>query len=102
MDILRTLLFVPGNRQRMLERAPRAGADAIVIDLEDAVPRSEKRAARTLVRAAFPKLAASGVPIFVRVNNIHTGLARDDVMAVVRPGPMGPGHRRHRGNRDRQ
>jgi len=92
MDTLRTLLFVPGNRQRMLERAPRAGADAIVIDLEDAVPRSEKRTARTLVRAAFPKLAASGVPIFVRVNNIHTGLARDDVMAVVRPGLAGIVH----------
>ncbi len=92
MDILRTLLFVPGNRQRMLERAPRAGADAIVIDLEDAVPRSEKRTARTLVRAAFPKLVASGIPIFVRVNNIHTGLARDDVMAVVRPGLAGIVH----------
>lgn len=92
MDILRTLLFVPGNRQRMLERAPRAGADAIVIDLEDAVPRSEKRTARTLVRAAFPKLAASGIPIFVRVNNVHTGLARDDVMAVVRPGLAGIVH----------
>jgi citrate lyase subunit beta/citryl-CoA lyase len=92
MDILRTLLFVPGNRQRMLERAPRAGADAIVVDLEDAVPRSEKRVARTLVRTMLPKLAAAGVPIFVRVNNVHTGLARADVMAVVRPGLAGVVH----------
>jgi citrate lyase subunit beta/citryl-CoA lyase len=92
MDILRTLLFVPGSRQRMLERSPRAGADAIVIDLEDAVPRSEKREARVLFRAALPKLAASGRPIFVRINNVHTEMARDDVMGVVRPGLAGVVH----------
>lgn len=92
MDIVRTLLFVPGNRQRMLERAPRAGADAIVLDLEDAVPRGEKRTARALVRAMLPRLAESGRPVFVRVNNIRSGLARDDVMAVVRPGLAGVVH----------
>jgi citrate lyase subunit beta/citryl-CoA lyase len=92
MDILRTLLFVPGNRQRMLERAPRAGADAIVIDLEDAVPTADKREARTLVRTQLPKMIASGVPVFVRVNNVRTGLTRDDVMAVVRPGLAGVVH----------
>ena len=92
MDILRTLLFVPGNRQRMLERAPRAGAAAIVVDLEDAVPKAEKRTARALVRALLPKLAACGHPVFVRVNNVHSGLARDDVMAVVRPGLSGVVH----------
>jgi citrate lyase subunit beta/citryl-CoA lyase len=92
MDILRTLLFVPGNRQRMLERAPRAGADAIVIDLEDAVPRGEKRTARALVRTLLPKMTASGLPVFVRVNNVRGGMARDDVMAVVRPGLAGVVH----------
>ncbi len=92
MDILRTLLFVPGNRQRMLERAPRAGADAIVIDLEDAVPRGEKRTARTLVRTLLPNMIASGLPVFVRVNNVRGGLARHDVMAVVRPGLAGVVH----------
>jgi citrate lyase subunit beta/citryl-CoA lyase len=92
MDILRTLLFVPGNRQRMLERAPRVGADAIVVDLEDAVPKAEKRTARALVRELLPKLAARGRPVFVRVNNVHSGLARDDVMAVVRPGLSGVVH----------
>ncbi len=89
MDILRTLLFVPGNRQRMLERASRAGADAIVVDLEDAVPRSEKRTARALVRTMLPRLLASASPVFVRVNNVRSGLARADVMAVVRPGLTG-------------
>jgi citrate lyase subunit beta/citryl-CoA lyase len=92
MDILRTLLFVPGNRQRMLERAPRTDADAIVVDLEDAVPASEKRAARVLFRAMLPKLAGSGKPVFVRVNNVRGKLTRDDVMGVVRPGLAGVIH----------
>lgn len=92
MDILRTFLFVPGNRVRMVERASRSAADAIVVDLEDAVPKAEKRAARAQVRALLPKLAAHGRPVFVRVNNVHSGLARADVMAVVRPGLSGIVH----------
>src|SRR5438874_12681324 len=92
MDILRTLLFVPANRPRMLERAPRAGADGIVIDLEDAVPPGEKRVARPAVRAALPKLASAGHPIFVRINNVRGKFARDDLMAVVRPGLAGVIH----------
>ena len=58
MDLLRTLLFVPGNRERMLERAAAAGADAIVIDLEDAVPAA-REAGRARARA---RLACRGSP----------------------------------------
>jgi citrate lyase subunit beta / citryl-CoA lyase len=89
VDVLRTLLFVPGNRARMLERAASADADAIVIDLEDAVPAAEKRAARALVRAWVPRLAEAGQTIFVRVNAVRTGLARQDVTAAVRLGLAG-------------
>jgi citrate lyase subunit beta/citryl-CoA lyase len=76
----------------MLEHAPRAGADAIVVDLEDAVPRGEKRTARALVRTLLPKTIAGGVPVFVRVNHVRSGLTRDDVMAIVRPGLAGVVH----------
>jgi citrate lyase subunit beta/citryl-CoA lyase len=76
----------------MLERAPRAEVDAIVVDLEDAVPASEKRAARVTFRVMLPKLAASGKPVFVRVNNVRGKLTRDDVMGVVRPGLAGVIH----------
>jgi citrate lyase subunit beta/citryl-CoA lyase len=76
----------------MLARAPRAGADAIVIDLEDAVPATEKRAARKLLRAQIPTIVAHGRPLFVRVNNVATGLTRDDVMAAARPGVTGVVH----------
>jgi citrate lyase subunit beta / citryl-CoA lyase len=89
MDQVRTLLFVPGNRERMFERASDAGADALILDLEDAVPAGEKRAARKLVRAAVPELAKTGQQVFVRLNGIDSGQTRDDVMAVVRKGLAG-------------
>ena len=89
MDQLRTLLFVPGNRERMFERAAGARADALILDLEDAVPAAEKRAARKLVRGAIPALAKAGHLVFVRLNGIDSGQTRDDVMAVVRKGLSG-------------
>jgi citrate lyase subunit beta/citryl-CoA lyase len=93
VDVCRTLLFVPGNRQRMLERAPRSGADIIVADLEDAVPAAEKREARRMVRAlAAAAAGGDGPAVFVRVNNVHTGLARGDLMEVVRAGLAGVVH----------
>lgn len=88
----RTLLFVPGNRQRMLQKARTSGADAVVIDLEDAVPPKEKAAARKLAREAIRATSGAAPPVWVRVNNIHTGLARADLMAVVRPGLRGVVH----------
>lgn len=92
LDVLRTLLFVPGNNERMLQRASSVGADAIVLDLEDAVPASEKKAARKLVKAAITALTASGLPLFVRLNNVQTRLTRDDVTAIVRAGVTGVVH----------
>jgi citrate lyase subunit beta / citryl-CoA lyase len=88
-ELLRSLLFVPGNRERMLGRAASAGADAVVIDLEDAVPAGEKRAARRMARAVLKTLGGAGVTVFVRVNGIDSGLTRDDLMALVRKGLAG-------------
>jgi citrate lyase subunit beta/citryl-CoA lyase len=89
----RTMLFVPGNRQRMLQKAPASGADAVVIDLEDAVPASEKVAARRLSREALRTHAATGGPdLFVRVNNVWSRATRADLVAVVRPGLRGIVH----------
>jgi citrate lyase subunit beta/citryl-CoA lyase len=49
----RTRLFVPGNRPERFEKAFRSGADAIVLDLEDGVPASEKVAAREAIERAW-------------------------------------------------
>lgn len=86
---LRSLLFVPANRERMIARAAASSADAIVLDLEDAVPADDKQLAREQAAAAVPALAASGKPVFVRLNALTSGLTRDDVQAVVQAGLAG-------------
>ena len=83
MVLLRSLLFVPANRADMIEKARTAPADALVLDMEDSVPLSEKPAARTTVARMAPGLALRGQMVFVRVNGLSTGLTKEDVEAVV-------------------
>lgn len=85
MRILRTMMFVPAISERMLSRAAASDADAIIVDLEDAVPGDAKATARRLAAAALPPLAHPTRPTFVRVNALPTGLTRDDLLAVVAP-----------------
>lgn len=87
MNLYRSILFIPGNRQRMLDKGPTTGADALLLDLEDAVPVAEKATARTMVRDYIPPVGK--VPILVRVNAVATGLTSDDLDAVVVPGLRG-------------
>lgn len=86
MRPLRTFMFVPGNRERMLERGPTAGADALLPDLEDAVPLADKETARRMLRDWIPQQSA---PVYVRVNAVETGLTRDDIEAVAVKGLTG-------------
>jgi citrate lyase subunit beta/citryl-CoA lyase len=80
--LLRSLLFVPGSDTRKLGKVARFGADAIVIDLEDAVADDEKVGARATTRAAIGDLAGKAT-LIVRVNGIETGLLDDDVAAIA-------------------
>jgi len=77
-----SFLFVPGNRSDRFEKAAASGADAVILDLEDAVPPAEKPAAREAVRAAWTRLAARGIPFVVRVNAASSGLLADDLAAL--------------------
>src|SRR3990172_3473718 len=81
-QVLRSLLFAPGNHPRKLEKVGTFGSDAIVLDLEDAVADAEKEAARGMVRAALPTYDESTI-VAVRVNGAETGRLEDDVRAVV-------------------
>ena len=83
MKPLRSLLYVPGHRRDLIEKAPRFGADALILDLEDAVPAAEKANARRTVAAAIPDLARQGITPIVRVNDLTTGLTADDVMSCA-------------------
>ncbi len=81
----RSLLFVPGNRTDMLEKATRHSPGGFIPDLEDSVPVAEKAGARDTVAAAIPTLAATGKPVLPRVNSLPTGLTADDIASVVTP-----------------
>ncbi|MBI2847059.1 MAG: CoA ester lyase [Chloroflexi bacterium] len=83
MEPIRSLLFVPGNRPNMLERASTVPADVLVPDLEDSVPLTEKAAARDIVKKALPHLAQRGQMVCVRVNSLNSGLIQKDLEAVL-------------------
>jgi citrate lyase subunit beta/citryl-CoA lyase len=83
--LMRSLLFIPGNRPDMLQKALRVPADAFVPDMEDSVRTEDKALARATIRQALPELAASGRPIVPRVNTLSTGLTEDDINAVIGP-----------------
>ncbi|MGC4008390.1 MAG: CoA ester lyase [Pseudomonas sp.] len=79
----RTFLFVPGNRPERFEKAARSGADAIVLDLEDAVPAGAKEMARQSVQAAWTSLQALGVPLAIRINSPEVPVGREDLAMVA-------------------
>jgi citrate lyase subunit beta/citryl-CoA lyase len=83
----RSVLFAPGNRADLMAKLPRSGPDAVVLDLEDAVPNTPeaKAEARTMTRdaardlvAAFPRLN-----VFVRINALHSAYFADDLHALT-------------------
>lgn len=65
---LRSLLYVPAHREVYLEQAADRGADALILDLEDAVPPRLKLAARERLRNWIPSFAAKGQRVLVRIN----------------------------------
>jgi citrate lyase subunit beta/citryl-CoA lyase len=84
MQPLRSFLFAPGNHARRVEKALSLDADAMILDLEDAVATAEKRATRDAVIAALtrPRRAL----LYVRVNAVDTEFCYGDFAAIVRPG----------------
>jgi len=81
---LRSLLFAPGNHARRVEKALSLNADAVILDLEDAVATAEKPATRALVAAALQR-PRRGL-LYVRVNASDTEFCYADLVAVAQPG----------------
>lgn len=81
---IRSALFVPGNRPDRVDKAMDAGADAIIIDLEDAVPFSQKAQTRPMVREKV--LEYPHKRIVVRINALDTVFFADDLEEIVVPG----------------
>jgi citrate lyase subunit beta / citryl-CoA lyase len=87
----RSILFVPAHKPGWATKALAAGADAIVIDLEDSVPLAEKTGARPIAAETIARLReeSSTVGLFVRVNPFGTGITGADLGATVVPGLTG-------------
>jgi citrate lyase subunit beta/citryl-CoA lyase len=81
---LRSLLFAPGNHARRVEKALSLDADAVILDLEDAVAIAEKSATRAMVAAALER-PRQGL-LYVRVNAVDTDFCYGDLVAVAQRG----------------
>jgi citrate lyase subunit beta / citryl-CoA lyase len=86
---IRTMLFVPGNRMSWIEKAAGAGADALVLDLEDSVPVSEKATARCIVADAVARHDPANGLLYVRTNPGTYMPDWEDIQAVVQPNLFG-------------
>jgi citrate lyase subunit beta/citryl-CoA lyase len=87
MELLRSWMFVPGHRQRMIDKALGLNADAIMLDIEDGVAPDEKDAARQNIAASLGREKSAGSPArYVRINAIGHPRMDADLEAVVRPG----------------
>lgn len=87
MDLQRSWMFVPGHRQRMIDKALGLDADALMLDIEDGVAPAEKDRARRLIGEALARERQPREPLrFVRINAIGHRRMEDDLAAVLRPG----------------
>lgn len=81
MRIWRSLLFVPANQRRMLDKLNSLPADGFIFDLEDTVPPAEKANARAMAKEYMPKIP--GNKCWVRVNSLPTGFLHEDLAEFV-------------------
>mgnify|MGYP005990775633 CR=1 FL=1 len=84
---LRSLLFVPGDRPDRMEKALTLGADALILDLEDAVSLENKDAAREHVAKFLNASREHGVHLLVRINPLDSGFSQIDLSAVLGASP---------------
>ena len=86
---IRTALFVPANRESWMRNAHTYGSDALIFDMESAIPQSELPVARKMVRSVLEDLGAGRTQMFVRINDIGSGKVEDDVRAILCKGLAG-------------
>jgi citrate lyase subunit beta/citryl-CoA lyase len=85
--MFRSLIFVPGNSVRFVEKAKTLAADIICFDLEDSVPDNEKHAARRIIaETLLARRQEYCGHVYVRTNSPESGLVSDDLEAVLQKG----------------
>jgi citrate lyase subunit beta/citryl-CoA lyase len=86
-ELRRSWMFVPGHRQRMLEKAlGLAQVDAVMLDIEDGVPQAEKQTARQQIGACLASQRTSGPARYVRVSAVGYEHIQADLACIVQPG----------------
>ena len=88
-NLFRSLIFVPGNNPRFLEKAKSLSADIVCFDLEDSVPDREKKKARTLIKNALKKRSQYSASIFARTNSPDSNKIEADLKEIVHKGVDG-------------
>jgi citrate lyase subunit beta / citryl-CoA lyase len=87
---MRSMLFVPGDSERKLAKGLEAGADALIVDVEDSVSAGAKDTARQMAKEfLLSRKGGPGPRLFVRVNDLSTGLTDADLDAVMEAAPHG-------------
>ena len=81
--IWRSLLFIPANNWKMLNKAATEMEDGVLMDLEDACPVAERETGRIFARDITPLLRKKGIDVLVRVNSLQTGVTAEDLKIVV-------------------
>ena len=83
--VWRSILYVPGNVPKFIDKAHERGADCVLVDLEDSVQPAQKPEARAMLPDTMEKVARGGADVAVRINR-PLRLALPDIEAAVRPG----------------
>lgn len=86
---LRSLLFAPAVRPDLLRKMPRAGADVLIVDCEDATPPGSKSEGRHNAHAIGGELVAAGATVFIRVNGVTSEWFEEDIAAGIPEGAGG-------------
>ncbi len=81
--VWRSLLYVPANNRRFIDKAHTRGADAVILDLEDSVPAGERGKARAMLKESAAAVGQAGADVVVRVNRPDDEAARDLDAAVI-------------------
>ena len=84
--MFRSLIFVPGNSARFVEKARTLAADVVCLDLEDSVPANEKDAARMTIAGALGQRQEFKSPVYVRTNSPESGLVPADLKKALQKG----------------
>jgi len=85
-NLFRSLVFVPGNNPRFLEKAKSLPADIVCFDLEDSVPDKEKKKARVLIKNTLKQRKKYFADVFVRTNSPESGIVEADLKEIVQKG----------------